>query len=472
MRSNSLALIAVLVLAAALRVLRMIVRWDEITLAYAAYAEPIVQAIAGFHPSALLGSWIGLHPPLWGVIHGALEWVAPLPFLWMGFSVACSTCAVFVVGRVGGWVPALVLATAPVHLLDAAELNNYPLASLAVAALVVCAEGGWLQLALAAIFAGWAHLLTGVGAVGLVLWRSIRLRGPSRLALLSVVVAGLMPIAGGAFRLMGQGSTWAQPEVPTLRWLGFVADTVGPEGWFLVPFVLLGLRGSTRALWVCLVGTLVVAVGLDAAASHQRPYLGLIAPVAAMAVAHTLRRYPRLTWVVVGLCLVRGGRFAADDLGRVSAIISDQERSRGIDLVLSQASPGDTVWLVAPALQADDDKTAFSAVLWRFTPWTSMPMALGGDFEFKDYRYGQPRKVGGLTVHTSTELYPAPFDHIFAKANADGHAVWVVVYDHSPATGLIARIEHVMAPYSVAWQSVGEDQGLGADLVLRVRASL
>ena len=79
MRSNSLALIPVLILAALLRLLRMHVRWDEITLAYSAYAEPVTQALIDGHPTALLGSWIGLHPPLWGVIHGLMEVIVPVP---------------------------------------------------------------------------------------------------------------------------------------------------------------------------------------------------------------------------------------------------------------------------------------------------------------------------------------------------------------------------------------------------------
>ena len=39
---------------------------------------------------------------------------------------------------------------------------------------------------------------------------------------------------------------------------------------------------------------LVVAVSMGAAAAHQRPYLGLIAPIAALAIAETVRRYPKL----------------------------------------------------------------------------------------------------------------------------------------------------------------------------------
>ena len=470
MRSNSLALPAVLIAAASLRLLRMGVRWDEITLAYAAYAEPITQSIAQGHPTALLGSWIGLHPPLWGVIHGLLEIVAPVPWVWMGFSALCSLGAVYVVGRAGGWLPAWVIATAPVHLLDAAEVNNYPLASLAVAALLVTARGPWLHLALAAIFAGWAHLLTGVAGVVLVLWRTQHLRKAEQKALVGTVVIGLMPILGGAVRLMAQGSTWAQPQVPTSAWLSLMAETVGPEGLLLVPLVLLGLTGATRVTWGCLVATLVLALGFDAAAAHQRPYLGLIAPAAALAVGAAVRRYPSLVVAVALLCGVRGARFAAADVSRLGDIIVDQSNTRGVDIALAGALPGDRVWLVSPALQTDDDKTASSGVLWRLPPYRAMPIAGAFGFEYKDYRYGQPREAGGRIIHTSTELYAAPFDHI-AQMTADaGHRLWVVVYDHGPATGFLARIGVVLQPYDVQWQHVGADRGLGVDRVGLIEA--
>ena len=471
MRSNSLALIPVLILAALLRLLRMHVRWDEITLAYSAYAEPVTQALIDGHPTALLGSWIGLHPPLWGVIHGLMEMVAPIPWVWMGFSSLCSLGAVYLVGRSGGWVPALVLATAPVHLLDAAEVNNYPLASLAVAALVVTARGPWIGLALAAVFAAWTHLLTGVAAVAVVVWRAWALRTVDRRALLGTVFLGLLPILGGALRLMGEGSTWAQPDGSLLVWLSMVAETVGYEGLVLAPLVLLGLSGASRVAWLALGLALVTAVGFDAAAAHQRPYLGLLAPAAALAVGMAVRRRRWLVPVVLILCTVRAARFASDDIQRIQGIVSDLRVERGVDFALSGAEPGDTLWLVAPALQADDDKTASSSVLWRLRPWLQMPMIGQDQFEYKDYRYGQPRLVSGVRVHSSTELYEAPFDHMAQLAHQAGAKVWVVVYDHQPATGLLQRIERVLQPYDVTWSEVGEDHGLGVDRVGLVRAS-
>ena len=465
MRSNSLALIAVLGIAAALRALRMHVRWDEITLAYAAYAEPLTTAMADGHPTALIGHWIGLHPPLWGVIHAVFELVAPVPWVWMGFSAVCSVGAVWVVGRHAGWVAGLVLATAPVHLLDAAEVNNYPMAALAMALLIATARGPWLGLAAAAVFAAWAHLLTLVAAGAVVIWRSLSIRSAHRNRLLGAFTLGVLPIVGGAMRLMGKGSTWSQPDVPFEAWLELVGATIGPEGLVLAPLVVLGLRGADRVAWLALVGALLLSVGFDAAAAHQRPYLGIVAPAAAIAIGRFAGRHRWLMAAVVVICLVRGARFGEADAHRLSQVLDDLSVTRGIDIALDEAEPGDTVWLVSPALQTDDDKTASSAVFWRMPPWWRMSIARPVNFEYKDYRYGHPRDVDERVIHTSTELYEGPFDHIAREVFSREQRIMIVVYDHSPATGMVERIERVLQPYAVTWQDVGADRGLGRDKV-------
>lgn len=468
MKNSSFLLAAVLLVAAVLRVLRLHVRWDEIALAYAAYAEPLVVAVQDGHPSALLGSWVGLHPPAWGVLQALVEAVVPVPWVFMGMSVLFSLVAVLLVGRTGGLAAALVLATAPVHLLDSAEVNNYPMAAFAVAALMVTARGPWFALAVAAVFAAWSHLLAGLAAVVVVVWRLTTLR-PTHARLLAWVTGlGLMPIAGGAMRLMGQGSTWSQPEVNWQAWAELAIATIGPEGLLLAPIVLYGLRGHLRWAWVAMAGGLVLLVALGAAAPHQRPYYGLIAPIAALAVGQSVARHPQLLWLVVLLTVSRGARFAVDDVDRVRAIGVDLDRTRAVDVALSEASAGDAVWLVSPALQTDDDKTAYSSVLWRFRPWESAPIVRPVSFEYKDYRYGQPRTIRGLQVHSSTELEAATFDHIAAEATARDATIWVVLYDHSPATGMAERVARVMQPYRTTWRDVGSDMGLGTDQLIRV----
>ncbi|MEC9389165.1 MAG: hypothetical protein VX944_03755 [Myxococcota bacterium] len=468
MNRHTVAFGLVLLAAAVLRVLRMHVRWDEITLAYAAYAEPLAVAVSDGHPSALLGSWVGLHPPAWGVVQAVLETVAPIPWAWMGFSAACSLAAVWVVGRAGGIAAALVLATAPVHLLDAAEVNNYPMASLAIALLMVSARGPWPLLAAAAVFAAWSHLLAGVGAVVVVGWRLVHLRGADARRLVAAVGLGVMPIAGGATRLMGQGSTWAQPDVDWAAWLDLLTSTVGLEGLLLIPIVVWGLRGPLAWGWGSMAVGLLALVALGAAAAHQRPYYGLIAPIAALAVGQAVSRKPALLWLVIGLTTVRGARFGIDDAQRVQSIVHDLQRTRAVDVALAEAKDGDSIWLVSPALQTDDDKSAHSPVLWRFRPWHAASLARPVPFEYKDYRYGQPRDLGGVVLHTSTELESASFDHVASEVLERDGTLWVVLYDYAPATGMVGRVTRVLKPYAAEWAEVGEDVGLGADQLIRV----
>ena len=51
-------------LALLLRAPRLWARWDEVALAYAAYAEPTVAALQRLDLPAALTTWMGLHPPL------------------------------------------------------------------------------------------------------------------------------------------------------------------------------------------------------------------------------------------------------------------------------------------------------------------------------------------------------------------------------------------------------------------------
>jgi hypothetical protein len=469
MRDRSPAILAgALIFGAGLRALRVCARWDELTLAYAAYMAPLAQSVEAGHPTALLGSWIGLHPPLYGTLHAVLEVLWPVPLVWLCMSALASLGAAAVAGRTAGAIAALVLATAPVQLMDSAEINNYPLASLAIAGLIWSARRSWPWLAAAAVLAAWCHLLGAIAAVGVVGWRLLRGPPVARWPLVTAVVLGLLPIAGGAARLVQMQSTWSQPGVDLIAWAQMVGGSIGPEGLLMAPVVLIGLRRELAAGWLAIAGALLLAIALGAAAAHQRPYLGLLAPIAAVAVGRAVVHRPRLAWVIIALCLVRGVRFAASDLVRLQAIAADQERPRAIDQAIALSAPGDTLWLVAPALHPDDDKTDTSAVLWRLRPWERMPIVRPVEMEYKDYRFGHPRGWRGRVVHTSTELDPAAFDAVAAQRLAAGGRLWVVLYDHSPAEGLGARVERVLRPYRTESVAVGSDQGLGVDMLHQV----
>ena len=468
---------ATVVLALVLRLPRLANRWDEVALAYSAYAAPASEALWAGRPGDAVAAWVGLHPPLHALLLAVLDGVWPAPALWIVLSIGCSLGAVLVVGRHAGPVAALVLASAPLQLQDAAEVNNYPLAVLGVAVLVATRRLAWPWFLLGVGLASWGHVL-GLAAAGVVTAHRLvwpvdtreRWQVGGGAALLAA------PVVVGAARLAGQSSTFAQPAPDWGAWLELVAGATGVEGLVLMPLVVLGLvwsRGGHSAAWAGVAGTYCLALWVGAAAAHQRPYLGLLGPPAAVAVAMLVgrARMPSvrvgLTLLIVGVCVVRSARAGWVELDTVRAIQADLSEERGVDLALRQSGPGDVVWLVAPALRADDDKSDHSAVLWRLSPWSAMPRATVDHpaFAFTDWLWGQPRWMDGRVVHTSTELDPGRFDVVVARAHADGQRVVVVLYDHAPATGLADRVERAVRVYGPAAHVVPRDHGLGDDYV-------
>lgn len=466
-------LAAAVCVAVVLRLPRVVLRWDEVSLAYAAYTEPAAAAVAAGQVGTALGAWVGLHPPLHAMWMGLCEVVWPAPLLWLGASMLATVGAVWLVGRVAGPVASLVLATAPLQLAYCAEVNNYPLAVFAVAAVMAAARAHWAWLAGAAILCGWSHVLAGAAAGGVVLLRLLKpRRDGERPRLILACVLGLAPVAVGVLRLTQQDTTFTQPPLDAAAWVAGTAAAVGPEGWVLAVVAALGLRRGALAAWLPAALVLGASLVLAAAAPHQRPYLALLGPPVAVGVAWGARRYRRWAPLLVGgvvvLCGIRGLRGGAGELAAAQAVLADLANHRAVDVAVEQSRPGDTVWLVAPALQEDDDKTDASSVLWRLDPWMPMPLARPVPFEYRDWTYGQPRAWRGRVVHTSTELAPAPFDHVAQAALERGGRVWVVLYDHGPAVGLDARLERVMRPYDAHHQTFAMSHGLGDDHLWRV----
>lgn len=463
-RTSWRACAALGMVALCLRAPRMVSRWDEITLAYAAYAEPAAARLgAGAGVDALTG-WMGLHPPLWPLLHGMLEHLWPAPSAWMGLSVLASAAAAALVTRVGGPLAGLLMAVAPLQLAYAAEVHNYPLGVAFVALVLAVARGPWWALALAAVGAGWTHLLSGGIACGVVVERAARTRDRDAARLLGAVLLGLLPIAAGAVGKMGQDSTFSQPTLDVGAWLDLVWENTG---WLGLALGVAGLLGLRRVTLGALLGGLAVfgaALFSGAAAGHQRPYFILLAPILLLSAGQWGQRRGR--WASLALALLALARLPGvvqEEGQRLQAIAADAQAVRAIDHALSHAEPGDTLWLVAPALQADDDKTATSPVLARLSPWTPMPAARPVAFEYADWRYGQPRHYQGLVVHTSTELYEGPFDHVAGAVLSRSGRVWVVLYEHGPAAGLMERVERVLRPYARTATRFPVASGLGDD---------
>lgn len=446
----------------------MFQRWDEIALAYAAYQQPWVdQAVAG-DLGGVLGTFVGLHPPAYSVLYGLVDlaWGAPLG--WLLLSAALSVGAVVLVGRVGGVGPALMLAADPLQLAYAAEINNYPLLVFAVALCLhehrrVASGGTWVGLALAGVLAGWTHILGGLvaGLLALTLARDRQ----ATWRVLGVMALGTLPVIARALSLAGGEGTYGQAglDLGTI-WTGLVTKA---SYWWVAAWGVAAVPLCRWRLSLVLAATaaaIVAMMGIGVAASHQQPYWLLLGPLAALA--------PRREFAL-GMGLLGLGLAWTSTLQPSVALQASLDRPRGVDSALTATSDGDAIWLLAPALMPDDDKTMDADVLWRFDVAAAMPAWRGpgaAAFEFTDYRYGQPRVMAlpdGSTrvVHTTTSLEPAVVDQVIGWHQDAGRQIVFVLYDHSPANDYPGFLKSTLAPHQPRCAEVGADVGLGTDLV-------
>ncbi|NOY27287.1 MAG: hypothetical protein GXP62_15575 [Oligoflexia bacterium] len=386
-------------LALLLRVLRVPPRWCANAWLYAAYPWQTVQALAHGQPPP----FTGLHPPLWPVLHALSELFAPVPLVWLlGSALASTLAAAFVARR--SVLAGLLVATSPVQLAYAAEVNNYPLAACLVAALLVLRDravaGRWLALALVGILAAWTHALAGLAAL------LIALTLPPRLSwrVLLVLALGALPLVAPALHLAT--ATGNQPPFKTALVVHSFVDRFGLVWLLAAPAALLGAR---RQPWLLvpalgLGAALAVLTGLRVAAPHQFPYwvmLGL--PLALMVGAARGRAVRGLAVVAV---VVHGGLALSHGISRLLALRQDLDRERAVDLALSSldqpwtcgATPspsctGDALYLLLPHRVDDDDKRPLTPSLWRLAPWSSMPAVQPYAMDWGDFHNGQPRLV-------------------------------------------------------------------------------
>jgi hypothetical protein len=235
---------------------------------------------------------------------------------------------------------------------------------------------------------------------------------------------------------------------------------------------------------------LILMVFLRVAAPHQYPYWLVLGPFLAILVAANPGPLP---WVLAALGLMTA---IPQAWNRVGDLREDLMRTRAVDVALELAGEEDAIWLVSPARQPDDDKTATSDVLWRFSPWRAAPPWRGVDFEYVDPRYGQPRVFGRRIVHSSVDIVEGSIEEgcqrSYLSANAfetavkahlnSGRQVWVVLYDHGPACDMPGGMDWAMRTFQLGELSpedasspcrwVGEDRGLGQDRLCLIEGVL
>lgn len=427
------ALVAV-ALAVVLRVPHGLVRWEETAWRYAAYPAETLERVREGDLAGVLGTFTGLHPPLWPVLHSLLELWAPVPLLWLSLGVACSVGAVAITAREHP-AAGLLLAASPIQVHYCAEVNQYPLALLWVAgAWSLAGRGRSLGLGLLVALAGWTHLLAGVVA-GLAALRLPRRAAAKTLGLAAVL---LLPLAWPILSALGDEATFRQPALSLVLVAADWRARFGLAGAAVVGLAALGSGRRPRvalgvAASLALLGSLI---GARIAAPHQFPYLLFVGPPLAILGAAGLGRLGERGGLVLGLlAAVLAGGVLRLDLSALGSMAGDPPRA--VDRALAEverpwtcgSSPaascsGDALVLLSPPGTNDDDKRQHSATLWRLRPWTSMPKVVPPGIDWSDHRQGHPRKVGDHVVYV--------FDHpreALPRVLQAHERVWLVVYD-------------------------------------------
>ena len=349
------------------------------------------------------------------------------------------------------------IPVAALQLAYAAEVHNYPLVAF-VALVLAVARGPWWALALAAVGAGWTHLLSGGIACGVVVERAARTRDRDAARLLGAVLLGLLPIAAGAVGKMGQDSTFSQPTLDVGAWLDLVWENTG---WLGLALGVAGILGLRRVTLGALLGGLAVfgaALFSGAAAGHQRPYFILLAPILLLSAgggasaAGSGRRSPSpsrprgcLGWSGGGAAPPgdRGGR-----AGRPRHRPPVARRARRHPLARGARTPG---------RRQDGD-----------VPCPGAPLALDPDargapvaFEYADWRYGQPRHYQGRGPHLHGAVRGALRPCRGSGAVPVGARGWCCTSTDSG--GLMERVERVLRPYARTATRFPVASGLGDD---------
>ncbi|MEE2751472.1 MAG: hypothetical protein VX519_08570 [Myxococcota bacterium] len=409
-----------------LRMVRVPLRWDEWTWQYLAYDARTWEALTSGRLLEALTTFSGLHPPLFPLLHSAQELALPIPGLVLLASACASIGAVVIAYRLHpiAWV---LVATSPLQVAYAAEANNYPLATLAIAIIFLAHErvksgGSPLWLGAAALLGFWTHLLAGW--VGLVAASSLGKRTSAWV--LGVLVLGTSVLWEPTLALITEPGTWRQP--PVRPWLMAKEYLVrfGPGALLLAPLALRGARTHKDIAWIW-ASTLMLIWVLQAAgiaAPHQFPYylaLGVPWAMLVAAGAQSKRAHQSIAAIVTLHTLWLLWLHGSTALG----MLQDSGQTRAIDVALQEAKAGDGLYLLAPPLVEDDDKSAHSEVLQRISPWQPLPTAHPSPFDYLDHRHGQPRDLHGITVYVNDH----PRDVLNLAISAHG-TLFLVVYDH------------------------------------------
>ena len=440
------AALGILLFTAASRLLRAACRWDEWALHYATYNWDTRGALLGGDLVGSLSTWVGLHPPGYPLLNAVISLSWPAPAAWLLASALASTVAVWALLKAHPRtvVPALFLATDPVQLHYAAEVNNYPLGTMVLAlAWMAHRRDKPVLLGVVAFLACWTHILVAVG-VGIIAALS-----RYRAALIGVMTLSAIILVPEAWRLAMDAGSHRQPALDLELSLRDAIDRFGLSWLILFPVLLLGISGAVHAavLWSGLVFVWGAAVWMGTAAPHQFPYACFLGIPASALVAAAIASRPRLIPFLCVLLVGRGLMSASEDGKRLLDISQDQEHTRAIDVVLEKVRPGDAIVLVRGPGAPDDDKRHTSPVLWRLNPFTT---AIPIDTIRSPAFEGHPFIINGVRVYTFA--HPRP---VIGHIRAD--RVFTILYDGAEQNPDRIPAHDQQGP----WEAVGPDRWRG-----------
>lgn len=481
-----------------LRWQRFPMRFNQISFAYAAYYEPW-QAAAGADPLRGWLHFVGLHPPLYSALvtlvldAGGGLWGAQLL---SGLFSTLGVAGVYAAGRVAGLgrVSAggtAALATVAVYLLHyGLELNNYPLlfcisswlltASLHlsqtpsprahllfVGALVMGVYTHMLMIPLGfLLLLSLLLVLVQRYGVGRTLWKARALR--SWLWSCLFVTLLCLPLLRPILEKAGQGSTF-QNEAAALSTLllegtlAFARRFGGvPLGGLLTVWLLLGMTRwvRTRRYWsgllvlgayVLMTGVIVLLMRLGIAASHQLPYFLVAAPGLLLLAGPPMQAEgvsARSGAMWSGFLLVLTAQLAvgAVEVAEMQRQVSSWQHNPLAPRVLHAVHSSDVVWLIAPPRYDDDDKRATDPMYaWLLDGrgcryWHPVDL----DFEYVDYRFGQPMECNSTILFSFTDIYQGPMVKILMYLLSKKKRITVVLYGTEESPDYHYRLDKLL----------------------------
>jgi len=377
-------------------------RWTEDSWSYLAYDAEMAQAFEQGRIFDGLTAFTGLHPPGWHLFHNLVEVTFGIPMVLLLSSVACSVAAVWVAGRMGLLV-GLLVATSPIQVAYAAELNNYPAMALCIAWVWLARErteeqgGGW-SLAIATAVGAWIHIL--VGLIGLIAATTI---GRDQFKKVSgILLLGMLPLVPSILELLSQPASFSQPPYKAELILPDFGERFGWLGLLLWIPAFLGARRRPQIAWG-LGWSCALILGLQLsglAAPHQFPYLlALTVPFALLVQAGA--QAPGLRMFVFGVILLHGLSLMRIHWVQLGDLDADLDRTRAIDVALKEAREGDAIYLLRKRDRPDDDKRGISGQLWRISPWKRLERTRPYDFPYVDHRHGQPRTMDQRVIYVN-----------------------------------------------------------------------